>query len=99
MLCGYSFASASSFNDPFPHCEAANDAFICILTPLHLNVELQSIGLQPGYDMPPYPLNSLDRTQSIMYQVIEISLADAHRLLEYKRTGVFGAGFSIKGFD
>jgi SAM-dependent methyltransferase len=34
-----------------------------------------------------------------MFRVIEISLADAHRLLEYKRTGVFGAGFSLKGFD
>jgi len=34
-----------------------------------------------------------------MYQIQEVSLADARRLLQYKHEGLFGADFNIKGFD
>ncbi len=34
-----------------------------------------------------------------MYEVLEIAFADARRLLRYKVDGVFGAEFSLKGFD
>jgi len=34
-----------------------------------------------------------------MYEVVEIAFADARRLLQYKLDDVFGAEFSLKGFD
>jgi 2-polyprenyl-3-methyl-5-hydroxy-6-metoxy-1,4-benzoquinol methylase len=34
-----------------------------------------------------------------MYKIIEVSLADTHRLYQYKLQDIFGADFSLKGFE
>ncbi len=34
-----------------------------------------------------------------MYGVLEISLADTHRLYQYKQQGLFGTEFTLKGFE
>ena len=34
-----------------------------------------------------------------MYRVVELNLADAARLVDWKQAGVVGAGFGLKGFD
>ena len=34
-----------------------------------------------------------------MYRIVELNLADAARLVDWKQEGVIGAGFGLKGFD
>jgi len=34
-----------------------------------------------------------------MYRIVELNLADAARLVDWKQAGVVGAGFGLKGFD